>query len=442
VCPSKERRRFTPGAGSAVVRRAVATAAVAVLLVLAGCAGGSPTAAPTGSGGAAPPDEYTLTERWTAGNSSVAGNHHAIAAGRVGDEAVVAIPIGGRSDATGCKLLVVDGAGEERWTAEIPPAACTIHAVADPTVADFVGDDHPEVIASSTESEAVAYDALTGNVTFRYPLSNYGYTRPVVADATGDGRAELVVTDIDGTVAVVRPDGSTVWRRPLDAYSWSAPAVADFDTDGRPETVVGIGNGTVLAFNRRGQFAWTTDVGGAVTWSGDGDVDGDEAREFVAATESGLVASVDGRNGTVEWTRLVGELAAVDDPADGDGDAVVEVYATNATGTLFALDGRDGSLEWSRSLTDASTRMTPPPVVGDITGDGTSELVTVTNDGFVRVLDPADGRVLASYARDASVYTHATLADTDGDGAKEVYVMYGDGTAVALTLQISNSSSS
>lgn len=430
------------------MRRPVATAAVVVLLVLAGCAGGSPTVTPTGSSAAGsqndatPTADYTLTEQWRAGNSSVAGNHHAIAAGRVGDEAVVAIPIGGRSDATGCKLLVVDGNGDERWTAAIPPAACTIHAVADPTVADFVGDDRPEVIASSTEAEAVAYDALTGNVTFRYPLSNYGYTRPVVADATGDGRAELVVTDIDGTVAVVRPDGSTVWRRPLDAYSWSAPAVADFDADGRPETVVGIGNGTVLAFNRRGQFAWTAGVGGAVTWSGDGDLDGDAAREFVAATESGRVVSVDGRNGTVEWSRSVGELAAVDDPVDADGDGVVEVYATNATGTLFALDGRDGSVEWSRSLTDASTQMTPPPVVGDVSGDGSQELVAVTNDGFVRVLDPADGRVLASYGRDASVYTHATLADTDGDGAEEVYVMYGDGTAVALTAQILNSSSS
>jgi hypothetical protein len=101
--------------------------------------------------------------------------------------------------------------------------------------------------------------------------------------------------------------------------------------------------------------------------------------------------------------------------------------------------------------------MTPPPVVGDVTGDGTPDVVAVTNDGGVHVVDPATGAVRGSYGRDASLFTHATLADTDsversstgsaaqprnGDGRKEVYVVYGDGVAVALSVQSSNSSSS
>lgn len=426
------------------------TLALVALLVLAGCLGG-PAADPSAT------EDLTLTEQWRAGDSSVAGNHHAAAAGRVAGEAVVAVPIGGRSGQTGCRLLVLDGTGAERWTEPIPEDACTIHAVADVTLADFVGDDAPEIVAASTEAEVVAYDALTGEAEFRYPLSNYGYSKPVVADATGDGAAELVVTDIDGTLAVVRPDGETVWRRPLDAYSWAPPAVADFGTDGRPETVVGLGNGSVVAFTRRGQPAWVTAVGGSVTWAAHGDVDDDPAREYLAATRDGDVVSLDGRDGAVEWTRSLGDLAAVGDPVDGDGDGVVEVYATNRTGTLFALDGRDGSVEWSQSLTDAETQMTPPPVAGDVTGDGRVELVAVTNDGFVRVVDPATGQVRASAHRDAALFTHATLADTDsversstgsaaqprnGDGRKEVYVVYGDGVAVALTVQSSNSSSS
>jgi hypothetical protein len=425
------------------------TFAVVALLVLAGCLGG-PSATQSAS-------DVTLTEAWRAGDSSVAGNHHAAAAGRADGEAVVAVPIGGRSGETGCRLLVLDGAGDERWTEPIAEDACTIHAVADVTLADFVGDDSPEVIAASTEAEVVAYDALSGESTFRYPLSNYGYSKPVVADATGDGTPELVVSDIDGTLAVVRQDGSTVWRRPLNAYSWAPPAVADFDADSRPETLVGLGNGSVVAFTRRGQVAWRTGLDSSVTWAGDGNVDDDPAREYLAATRGGDVVSLDGREGTVEWSRSVGDLAAVGDPVDGDGDGVVEVYATNRTGTLFALDGRDGSVEWTRSLTGAETQMTPPPVVGDVTGDGTPDVVAVTNDGGVHVVDPATGAVRGSYGRDASLFTHATLADTDsversstgsaaqprnGDGRKEVYVVYGDGVAVALSVQSSNSSSS
>jgi len=114
------------------------------------------------------------------------------------------------------------------------------------------------------------------------------------------------------------------------------------------------------------------------------------------------------------------------------------VYAANQTGTLFALDGRTGRVEWSRELTDGDTQMTPPPVAGD----GTRELVAVTNDELVRVVDPADGTVLATYRRDAAVYTHTTLADTDGDGRQEVYVLDGDGTAVASAVQMSSSAPS
>lgn len=412
--------------------------ALVLLVVLAGCSGVVTDTAPgtEGTGGA----DVELVERWTAGTSSIEGNHHAAAAGRVDGEAVVAVPLGGTRGETGCRLLALDGEGATRWEADVPVDACTIHAVADPTIADFVCDDTPELLVATTEEAVVAYDPLTGDVVFRYPLSNYGYTKPVVADVIGDATPELVVSDVDGTLAVVRPDGSTVWRRPLDAYSWSAPAVADFDDSPGEEVVLGLGNGTAIAFTPRGGVAWTTRIEGAITWTGDGNVDADPARELLVATAAGEVAAMDGASGEVEWTRTVEKFAAVSPPADGDGDGSIEVYATDASGTLYALDGATGETEWTTTLTDVDVQMTPPPVVGDVTGDGEPDLVATTNDGQVLVVDPADGTVRARYERDAAIYTHATLADTDGDGTQEVYVVYGDGRAVALTVQSSTSS--
>ncbi|WP_255151837.1 PQQ-binding-like beta-propeller repeat protein [Halorarius halobius] len=413
--------------------RRFAFALLVALLALAGCSGG-PTA---------PSEDVELIERWQAGDSAIEGNHHAAAAGRVGGngssgEAVVAVPIGGRSGRTGCKLLVLDGDGERRWADDVPKRACTIHAVADPTLADFTGDGRPELLAATTEEAVVAYDPLTGEVTFRHPLSDYGYTRPVVADVIGDSTPELVVTDIDGTLSVVRPDNTTVWRRPLNAFSWASPAVENFDASGGKEVVVGLGNGTVVAFTPRGGVAWSTAVEGSVTWTADGDVDDDPAREFLAATASGTVAALDGATGEVEWSRDLGTLAAVGPPVGTGADATV--YATNRNGTLYALDGTTGDTEWTTTLTTGETQMNPPPVVGDVTGDGDPDVVAVTNDGRVLVVNPADGTVRGSYERDGAVFTHATLADTDGDGTEEIYVVYGDGTAVALAVQGSTSS--
>lgn len=412
-----------------------ALASVTLLVVLAGC---SSAVDPGGSSSPGAVEEVDLVERWRAGTSSIEGNHHAAAAGRVDGQAVVAVPIGGHSGEHGCELLVVDGEGETRWREPIPPEACTIHAVADPALADFVGDDRPELYASTTEDAVLGFDPVSGEQVFRYDLSDYGYSQPVVANVIGSDAPELVVTDVDGELSVVRPDGSVVWRRPLDAYSWAAPAVANFDAQGGKEVVVGLGNGTVLAFTPRGGVAWTASVGESITWTADANTDDDPAREFLVATAAGTVAAIDGASGEVEWTRSVATFAAVGPPVTVDGTTTV--YATDSNGTLYALDGASGEPRWTTTLTDADVQMTPPPVVGDVTGDGAVDLVATTNDGQVLVVDPADGTVRARYSRDVPIYTHATLADTDGDGTQEVYVVYGDGRAVALTAQSSTSS--
>jgi hypothetical protein len=77
--------------------------------------------------------------------------------------------------------------------------------------------------------------------------------------------------------------------------------------------------------------------------------------------------------------------------------------------------------------------MTPPPSLGDVNGDGDPELVAVTNDGIVSVVDPKSGAILDTYKRETAIYTHPRLADIDGDGDLEAFVMYADGRVVALT---------
>ncbi|MFC6963189.1 FG-GAP repeat domain-containing protein [Halocatena marina] len=75
----------------------------------------------------------------------------------------------------------------------------------------------------------------------------------------------------------------------------------------------------------------------------------------------------------------------------------------------------------------------PPPSIGDLDGDGTPELVGVTPDGVVTVLNPSNGEQLATYERDVPVWIHPTVIDLDDDGREEILVMYGDGRAVALS---------
>lgn len=411
---------------------------LAFTLLIAGCG------APMGDEGG------ELRERWISDTESdVAGNHHAVAAGRVDGQPVIYVPIGGRAGREGCALVALNGEGEERWRHQVPPSNCTIHAVADPTIADLDRDGSPEVLATTTEHAVFAFHPLTGEVEFRANLSTYGYTHPILGDVTGDGDPELVVSDVNGTLYVHRTSGEVVWRRTLGSYTWAHPAVSDFDGDGDPEVITALGNGSVVAFGPDGTVRWNRHGLGSVTWMatrgghghdhGDGhssDSDGSEEKgnipDLVVATAAGKVIALDGANGEVTWTRRFGDLAAVRAYGDGDGDGSPEVYATAKDSRLRALDARSGETEWATTLTDGDLQMTPPPTLGDVDGDGDPELVAVTNDGRATVVNPADGTTLATYERDASVYTHSTLADTDDDGTTEIYVMYGDGKAVAL----------
>lgn len=77
--------------------------------------------------------------------------------------------------------------------------------------------------------------------------------------------------------------------------------------------------------------------------------------------------------------------------------------------------------------------MTVPPALGDVDGDGTPELVAVTNDGRVARVDPHTAAIRVTYQRDAPIWTHPTLADLDSDSVPEILVVYGNGQVVALS---------
>jgi outer membrane protein assembly factor BamB len=379
-----------------------------------------------------------MTTLWVSDTTrEAAGNHHAPAAGRVDGETMVYAPVSGRTNTSDCALVALNGTtGSKRWSDPIPATNCTIHSVADPTLADFDSDGTKEVIAATTEQTVTAYHPLTGAVEFSHNLTSYGYTKPIVGDFVSDSRPEIVVVDVSGTVFVFRPNGTTVWSTRLSSYTWGQPAIDDFDGDGVAELAVATGgSGRLTLFESNGSMSWkrSPSYDGSITWMTTGNGDDDDAVEIVIATAStGFVSMVDGRTGEREWTRDFGAFAAVHAMADADADGTVEIYAAAKDGVLRSLDADTGRTEWTTTLSTGEVQMMPPPSLGDLDGDGTKELLAVTNDGRVSVVDPGSGEVLGTYERKSSIFTHPTIADLDRDGDDEALVMYGDGRVVAL----------
>jgi outer membrane protein assembly factor BamB len=374
-----------------------------------------------GSGG-------SLEEQWisdTPRDNEV--NHHAVGV----EDGVVVVPVAavvGTTEITdtSCSLVRLDpDDGTVQWRAGVQPANCTTHALTEPAIEDIDGDGDGdlEVVASSTEQALAVLDAETGTEEWRVGLSSYGYGQPGVANLTTDPGHEIVAVDISGQV-VAAHNGSAIWRYDLNNSAWADPIVRDFDADGTSEILVGTNDETAL-LSASGHSEWTVPVE-ATTTAVSTPAGGTDTTVFVAGT--GHVVALDGATGERQWHYTVDGTAAVHDTHDG------MVYVGISGGEVVALDATSGDRQWRFTFTETDQTVTPPPVSGDVTGDGTAEVVAVNSDGSVAVLSQT-GEQLGTYERDVPIWTFPTVADVDGDGAAEIFVRYGDGRVAMLTYE-------
>ncbi|NOY27592.1 MAG: VCBS repeat-containing protein [Oligoflexia bacterium] len=139
----------------------------------------------------------------------------------------------------------------------------------------------------------------------------------------------------------------------------------------------------------------------------------------------------------VEWRWDASTLVpGYDDPmmmpavGDVDGDGMPEVVITTYTennytgaGALIILSGQDGTEEggWT-SFGGYQPFGSAGIALGDLDGDGTPEIVTISTDLRVLALHADGSLVWASdtLSGDLVGYTHPAIADLDGDGLAEV----------------------
>lgn len=385
-----------------------------VLLALGGAAAYGFTQAPSGS----------LTTDWVSDTSRPNQvNHHPVVAERVNGTPLVVAPVSSVAgpDAT-CAVLALDADGSTRWTHPIVESACAIHGIGDVEIADATGDGRADVLAPTTEERLYTLQAADGSVAWAANLTSYGYAGPTVLTAP---HRVAVQPDVSGVVFGFAVNGTRLWSHDVDEYVAADTRRLTLPGAARPSVAVG-SSGHVTVLHANGTVAWQRAA--RATWTAVGTVD--SAQLLVAAGGSSVTAF--DANGTRRWNRTGLQRPALDQVVDGDGDGVAEVYVGSGGDTVVALNARTGETEWRTTVT-ADANILPAPVAGDVDGDGQREVVAVTNAGTVHVLDPETGAVRASYERDVSVWVHPTLFDLDGDGADEILVMYGDGRVVALS---------
>lgn len=240
-----------------------------------------------------------------------------------------------------------------------------------------------------------------------------------LADVTGDPGLEIVAScRSNNQIYVFQSDGSIApgWPRSMNNWNWATPAAGDIDGDGLVEIVV---------TNIQGRtYAWNHD--GSEVLDGDGDP-GTDGVFHVRPNE---------------WYSFA-TPALADLDADGADEVILGTRRSDAEPDLLHALRADGSEApgWPVDLTVAGGSL-DSPAVGDLDQDGVLEIVLITENDKLHVLDqwgqPKPGFPIAFIADSSPLGQSCpspALGDLDGDGLLEIVAVSVD-NATSATLHV------
>jgi hypothetical protein len=293
----------------------------------------------------------------------------------------------------------------------------------------------------------------------------------VAADVDGDGKAEIICSHRtpagDGTVRVLRRDGSVLWEHAFDRLPVGGlEAAVDLWSVGRFTrskgydiwvTVHRASKGSCESYALSGQEG--RELWNIKTAEADNGQGGKVARPFGAAFP--FIADVDGdgiddigmcpyeiysvtRGG--DGKHLIGPLWLLHPKCFGrwlayfspalvglDNDGKLDVFLNTASHTAggvaaMTLEGRPKYVHWHDNATGCGSFQ----AVADVDGDGRVEIGASHIDGRFRCYSGSDGRVLWEHKLPPGSCSHVVAADIDGNGGREFIFVAPDGTLCAL----------
>ena len=275
-----------------------------------------------------------------------------------------------------------------------------------PTIADLNGDGSLDIVVGSDDGKLYAWDGQ-GNLLPGFPkLTSSGVaSSPALGDLDGDGSLEVVVGSNDRGIYAFNDDGSPVCGFPVITSNsvFSSPALADLDGDGNLEIVVGS--------SRTEEDILSMLVSYLGIFTGQVyavDCDGYPLSGFPVDLSSPTLSDFEG------------SAIAYSSPilTDLDGDGSLEIITAAADG-LYALtregeDQRRFPRKTSGSLQDSFV------AAGDVDGDGTVEMAAGATDGRL-YLWKSDGSDYPGFPIQTGGYVkNIALGDIDGDGQQEI----------------------
>lgn len=339
-------------------------------------------------------------------------------------------------------------------------------------VGDVTGDGIPEIVIGGGLSSILRVYNINGGTIASVDVGGVNLAvrsggiqaSPALADVNGDGVLDVTIATTSNVVAsysfrngvasrlIHRQSVALVPNGPNGMIA--TPALGYIDTDDTPDVVTASWGQALDAHSGRtgirfaGWPKWLKDT----IWSSPaiGDIDGDGANDVVVGgdcegnnvgtqpcgTVGGGYVWAFNRNGSEKWRYFLRGQTVWSSPALGDlnGDGAQDVvvgsggYWPNAGKVVTALNGKTGRVLWTAPTTG---RVVGSPSLADVNGDGRPDVFVVTYGGYLKAFNGANGAALWTQCiRDAitgcnpdpttiGTMSGVALADIDGDGQIE-----------------------
>ncbi len=323
-------------------------------------------------------------------------------------------------------------------------------------------------VTSITAPAAASPTAASGPLTAQdvavpagiYAVVNDMYGTNVVADFNGDGISDLYLGQHQvgpGDVYYGNPDGTFTLHQSLPAgVDRHGCTAGDFNGDGFQDIfcAVGADHGTSASKSDElwlgsadGTFTVAPGAGGAVDASGRGrvamavDVNGDGADDLWLGnafpldypSNNALYLSTPGSTPLFALDANVKPKPFSDGVcathSDMNGDGFQDIYTCGRPDHLLLGDGHGGMTDRSTAWIGTSTargvaKSSVGVAAGDLNGDGRTDLVTVATTQLTVWLNTGS-RLVQSYTRPLLAGCSVALADVDGNGSLDIYVVQG-----------------
>lgn len=320
------------------------------------------------------------------------------------------------------------------------------------TIAGLPSEAIPfELVVSANHQEAFPYHkTIPFNVELSlmqngWPISTGGAaaSSPILEDVNGNGDLEVVFSDQSGNVHITNKNGQAIAGFPLNlgASVVGSIAMSNLQNNGTYGFAAALANNSIAAFNSEGEILFNQPAGGTLR---NGPVIAklfpDQSEKIIVMTQAGvlIVLNPDGSAVPNFPVTVGGAFLAPPSVADLNGDGTLEIIANALNGHLHAINPITGQNISGFPVTTLAGGSPNPITIANLDGDDHPEMLLATGTaGYLYALNH-DGSVLFQKNIGQQMKSGPVVADVNNNGTKEIIQITANGNVFIMDLAGNN----